>query len=207
VLALGYGFVPSSARPAAGCACGWNAAAGGGSSADRWLRTSRAAVFAAAGSQASRRRAALEEGRLAALESCTTSSASRRAGGRPGGRFAAGSVLCGGFSRRVQQQFSLRHDALARLADPATTVCRCEGITAGGLSAALAENPQLGTADAVKLLTRAGMGRCQGRLCSGTVTQLVAAATGRPVEEVGGFTARAPVKPIGLAALADAAGV
>ena len=39
------------------------------------------------------------------------------------------------------------------------------------------------------------------------MTQLVAAATGRRVEEVGGFTARAPVKPIGLAALADAAGV
>ena len=211
VLALGYGFVPSiELARQAGCACSWDAAAGGWIvQHDRWLRTSRRAVFAAgeltgvAGAEQ-----ALEEGRLAALgilHDLGRLSAARADGLARPVRRRLGRLRR--FSRRVQQQFSLRHDALARLADPATTVCRCEGITAGGLSAALAENPQLGTADAVKLLTRAGMGRCQGRLCSGTVTQLVAAATGRPVEEVGGFTARAPVKPIGLAALADAAGV
>jgi len=44
-----------------------------------------------------------------------------------------------------------------------TVLCRCEGVTFGAVRAAQA----LGADDprAVKLLTRAGMGRCQGRLC------------------------------------------
>ncbi|MFC8423897.1 FAD-dependent oxidoreductase [Streptomyces sp. NPDC057236] len=51
-----------------------------------------------------------------------------------------------------------------------TVVCRCEEVTAGTVREALA----LGAGDArtVKLLTRAGMGWCQGRMCGPAVAGL-----------------------------------
>ncbi|NUT32972.1 MAG: FAD-dependent oxidoreductase [Hamadaea sp.] len=53
----------------------------------------------------------------------------------------------------------------------ATVLCRCEGVTFGAARAAMA----LGADDprALKLLTRAGMGRCQGRLCGHAATDLL----------------------------------
>ncbi|MFB7929977.1 FAD-dependent oxidoreductase [Streptomyces sp. NPDC056039] len=51
-----------------------------------------------------------------------------------------------------------------------TVVCRCEEVTAGAVRDAL----DLGAGDVrtVKLLTRAGMGWCQGRMCAGAVAGL-----------------------------------
>ncbi|MEV5610891.1 FAD-dependent oxidoreductase [Streptomyces sp. NPDC052225] len=53
-----------------------------------------------------------------------------------------------------------------------TVVCRCEEVTAGAVREAVDE---LGAGDArtVKLLTRAGMGWCQGRMCGAAVAGLV----------------------------------
>lgn len=52
-----------------------------------------------------------------------------------------------------------------------TVVCRCEEVTGGEIRAAVAE---LGAGDVrtVKLLTRAGMGWCQGRMCEPAVAGL-----------------------------------
>jgi D-hydroxyproline dehydrogenase subunit alpha len=52
-----------------------------------------------------------------------------------------------------------------------TVVCRCEEVTGGAVREAVAE---LGAGDArtVKLLTRAGMGWCQGRMCGPAVAGL-----------------------------------
>jgi NAD(P)H-nitrite reductase large subunit len=52
-----------------------------------------------------------------------------------------------------------------------TVVCRCEEVTAGTVREAVA---QLGAGDlrTVKLLTRAGMGWCQGRICAPGVAGL-----------------------------------
>ncbi|MCD9901580.1 NAD(P)/FAD-dependent oxidoreductase [Streptomyces sp. MT29] len=57
-----------------------------------------------------------------------------------------------------------------------TEVCRCEEVTAHDLRQA----HELGARDArsAKLLTRAGMGWCQGRMCETAVTCLVADAAG-----------------------------
>ena len=76
--------------------------------------------------------------------------------------------------------------------------------TAGLVRSALAAHPHLGTADAVKLLTRAGMGPCQGRFCVLTVAALIAEQTGRTLAEVGSFFARPPAKPLPVWQLADA---
>ncbi|MEU8952943.1 NAD(P)/FAD-dependent oxidoreductase [Streptomyces sp. NPDC048518] len=59
-----------------------------------------------------------------------------------------------------------------------TDVCRCEEVSAGRVREAVRE---YGARDArtVKLLTRAGMGWCQGRMCGSAVACLVASATPR----------------------------
>ncbi|MFE9254249.1 NAD(P)/FAD-dependent oxidoreductase [Streptomyces sp. NPDC006879] len=59
--------------------------------------------------------------------------------------------------------------------DDVTDVCRCEEVGAGRIREAVAE---LGARDArsVKLLTRAGMGYCQGRMCGPAVTALAGCA-------------------------------
>ncbi|MFE6398590.1 FAD-dependent oxidoreductase [Streptomyces alboflavus] len=78
-----------------------------------------------------------------------------------------------------------------------TDVCRCEEVTAGTVRAAVAD---LGARDArtVKLLTRAGMGWCQGRMCGAGVACLAAGAgPGEPPAE------RRPLAvPVPLGALA-----
>ncbi|MFF9812603.1 NAD(P)/FAD-dependent oxidoreductase [Streptomyces sp. NPDC014006] len=58
--------------------------------------------------------------------------------------------------------------------DPTTEVCRCEEVTAGLIRTAVTE---YGAHDArsVKLLTRAGMGWCQGRMCGQAVARLAGA--------------------------------
>ncbi|QMU69938.1 NAD(P)/FAD-dependent oxidoreductase [Streptacidiphilus sp. P02-A3a] len=54
---------------------------------------------------------------------------------------------------------------------PDTEICRCEEVTAGAVKEAVEE---LGAGDqrTVKLLTRAGMGWCQGRMCGSAVARL-----------------------------------
>ncbi|QLE70543.1 FAD-binding protein [Streptomyces rectiverticillatus] len=60
--------------------------------------------------------------------------------------------------------------------DNGTDVCRCEEVTAGSIREAVTD---LGARDArtVKLLTRAGMGWCQGRMCGAAVACLAASGT------------------------------
>ena len=55
--------------------------------------------------------------------------------------------------------------------DDATLVCRCEEVAAGSVRSSVSD---LGARDArsVKLLTRAGMGWCQGRICAPAVDAL-----------------------------------
>lgn len=84
---------------------------------------------------------------------------------------------------------------------PDTTLCRCEGVTRADLEAELnagAESP-----NALKSGTRLGMGACGGRFCSDVAAMLTASATGRTREQIGLATARPPLRPVAIAALAD----
>jgi octopine oxidase subunit A len=144
--------------------------------------------------------AAVAAGRLAALD------AARRLG-----RLGAEEV-----ERRSAPLLAARRRALAvrpfldRLYAPpawvlvppedATTVCRCEEVTAGQVRVAA----QLGATgpNQAKAYLRCGMGPCQGRLCAATVAALIAETRGVPVEEVGPLRPRAPYKPITVGELA-----
>jgi len=86
-----------------------------------------------------------------------------------------------------------------RLADGDTVVCRCENVTARQVIDAVhagAAGP-----NQVKAFLRCGMGACQGRDCSLTVTELVARERRVHPAAVGGFRARFPVRPMTLGAL------
>ena len=85
-----------------------------------------------------------------------------------------------------------------------TTVCRCEEVDHAAVRHAVCE---LGAVDrrSVKLTTRCGMGRCQGRMCGDAVATLVAHHAGEPAEDLGALstpTVLAPVRLRELAALA-----
>ena len=83
--------------------------------------------------------------------------------------------------------------------DTGTVVCRCEDVTRAEVEQAL----DRGAADVnqLKSWTRCGMGPCQGRMCGDTVAQIVAARTGSRTA-AGAWTARAPLRPLNLDALA-----
>ena len=77
-------------------------------------------------------------------------------------------------------------------------LCRCESITRGEFQSRLIEHPHIATADAAKLLTRVGMGLCQGRMCGDNAARLLVEIRGVPVADVGPLQAQAPVKPVPL---------
>lgn len=75
-----------------------------------------------------------------------------------------------------------------------TIVCRCEEVTAGMVRSAVRDGA-VGPEQA-KAFTRCGMGPCQGRMCGPVVSRLIAAEMGRPVDEVGAYHVRFPLKPV-----------
>jgi NADPH-dependent 2,4-dienoyl-CoA reductase/sulfur reductase-like enzyme len=101
--------------------------------------------------------------------------------------------------RAVLDEISYPRPGLADLATGPTPVCRCEEVTRAHVQAAVAEGAR--DLQAVKLLTRLGMGACQGRTCAPPAALLCGspAAAGR-------INPRPPVKPVTLAALARTRG-
>jgi NADPH-dependent 2,4-dienoyl-CoA reductase/sulfur reductase-like enzyme len=82
-----------------------------------------------------------------------------------------------------------------------TVVCRCEELTAGDIrQAAKIGRPDM---NQIKSLTRAGMGPCQGRQCAYTVAHLLAAVHQAPVQSIGFYRIRPPLKPLTLGELAS----
>ena len=92
---------------------------------------------------------------------------------------------------------------LARALPDETVICRCEAITAGDIRQGRALDPA--EMNRAKAFTRVGMGRCQGRVCGPAAAQILAAARGCKVEEVGRLRGQAPVKPLVIRAGAEAA--
>jgi len=91
-------------------------------------------------------------------------------------------------------------DGLTDLITPETVVCRCEEVTAGEVLEVLDEGAvELGE---IKRMTRAGMGLCQGRMCSPALAVLLARRTGRRPETLDPPSVRPPVKPVPIEVLA-----
>jgi bacterioferritin-associated ferredoxin len=143
---------------------------------------------------------ALWEGRLAAM-----AAAAQLGHAVPGARIEAA-------RRKVarQQRFAAVLDtlfpfppALWDLMTDDTVLCRCEEVTLGEVRQAVADGAT--TPAAVKNLTRAGMGHCQGRMCYAAVAHAVAQGTGQPKRTVGALSSRPPVVPVPLEGLLEKA--
>jgi hypothetical protein len=57
----------------------------------------------------------------------------------------------------------------------------------------------------IKIMTRCGMGTCQGRMCGPSLAELIAAETGLPPDKTGLLNIRPPLKPIPLEEIAQLA--
>lgn len=71
-----------------------------------------------------------------------------------------------------------------------TLVCRCEEQTMGQLRAGFEQGAK--DPNALKALTRCGMGPCQGRQCGHTVSELLADWQNKPVSDIGYYRLRSP---------------
>lgn len=78
-----------------------------------------------------------------------------------------------------------------------TVLCRCEEIKLSEARVAL-ERGNVREINRLKALSRVGMGRCQGRMCSAATTELLASVLHVEAGNVGRLRAQAPVKPIPL---------
>ena len=81
-------------------------------------------------------------------------------------------------------------------------VCRCESVTAGCLrEVARRTGPD---ANAVKAVTRCGMGPCGGRQCGAALARLTAEVHGLPIDACLPPRVRPPIRPVRLGMLAAA---
>lgn len=198
---VGFGLSPSvELTRMIGCAHSFDAALGGWipiRSAD--LETSESGIFSLGdGAGIGGVEVATAEGRLAGLAIV------RRL--RGGGK--AIDAALGHARARLARLYRFR-DGLNRLfrgpasylelLTPETTVCRCENLTAGRLTEALrACEGDLGQ---VKYATRLSMGRCQGRNCLRTLSDMADRDASEERAALPGM--RAPARPVRLSDLLD----
>lgn len=103
------------------------------------------------------------------------------------------------FQRALWKQFRAPR-LLDQLATPDTLVCRCEEIRLSEL--VQSAEPWLAAAGSLKRVTRAGMGKCQGRYCSPLLVELASRASGVAPDERSGFFPQIPFLPVPAALLA-----
>jgi hypothetical protein len=101
--------------------------------------------------------------------------------------------------REVLDEISRIRPGLSELATPETLACRCEEVLIADVGAALEEGAR--DLQAVKLLTRLGMGPCQGRNCGPSMAAHVARAVGCSPKDTGRINPRPPIKPVTVGAL------
>ncbi|MCP4721349.1 MAG: hypothetical protein GY860_17990 [Desulfobacteraceae bacterium] len=82
-----------------------------------------------------------------------------------------------------------------------TVLCRCENVTVGDVRNAVREGGR--DLDEIKVMTRVGMGPCQGRMCGPALAEIVAAELSRPCERLRLLNIRPPLKPVPLQEIAD----
>lgn len=104
-----------------------------------------------------------------------------------------------GFARMLNSVYT-PGAGITDLMTPDTVVCRCEEVTRSEIDLAIKRGAL--TMNDVKRQTRCGMGYCQGRICSPTLSLYLQVKAGVTASDAGTFNFRAPVKPVPLGALA-----
>jgi NADPH-dependent 2,4-dienoyl-CoA reductase/sulfur reductase-like enzyme len=195
---VGFGFLPSNEiSRALGCEHAFDPAAGHlRVVADSRGRTSLAGVWAV-GDGAGIGGAPLAEarGELAGADVAASLRGAVAAPSRPG-RAAARSAR---FQAALWELYAAP-PMLDQLAAPETLVCRCEGVSLAQAEAALGEG--VGQIGALKRVTRAGMGGCQGRYCGPVLAGIAARHGSTELSERDLFAPAAPIKPATISTIA-----
>lgn len=105
-----------------------------------------------------------------------------------------------GFAAALGRAYA-RDDGWVGWLEDDTLVCRCEEVDHARVRAAIDDH---GASDlrSVKLMTRCGMGMCQGRMCGDAVATLVAHHTDRPPTDLGALSTPTVLTPVPLRILA-----
>jgi NADPH-dependent 2,4-dienoyl-CoA reductase/sulfur reductase-like enzyme len=137
---------------------------------------------------------------LAVLDDVASHSSSPRGASRTDAATSERRALrrVGIFRAGIEAAFPTPFERAATWPD-AMTVCRCEEIDAGAIRQCI-RSGAASEINRLKALTRAGMGRCQGRMCGEAALALLAVETQQPFDALGRLRAQAPIKPIPLAA-------
>ncbi len=195
-IGLGYGFIPfNTLSRLLGAQQEWRPELGGEVPVrDAQMQTSAPGVYAV-GDCAGIGGAALAriEGQIAGHAAAQTLAKVSKP--LPGSRSLAR-------ERRFQQMYGALFTpgaGLYELSRDDTILCRCEEITQAEVRRALALGAD--TTNEVKLITRGGMGDCQGRMCAHLIANFIARETGRSIAQVGMLSPRPPIFPIPITAL------
>lgn len=200
-ICLGYGFVPAvQLSRQAGCTHTYDAQLWGWVPfRDEWLQTTVSGIFAAGdGTGIGGKDTALIEGQLAALGVARIL----------GKKISPAHVALVRRNLRRQKRFADMLNTLfpfppqtLDLLTDQTYICRCEGVRVADIHKMISEGAT--TLGILRKLTRAGMGRCQGRFCGHTLAAILSQETGQPIDQLALPTPRPPVMPIPLHGLAD----
>jgi bacterioferritin-associated ferredoxin len=108
------------------------------------------------------------------------------------------------FGRMLGELFSPK-PGWTSLARDETPLCRCEEVSLAEVKAAVANGAR--TLGEVKMVTRAGMGNCQGRMCEHSVVGAIMQACSKEKaspDSVGMYSIRPPLHPLPMDFLAEA---
>ncbi len=191
---MGYGFMPANeTMRALGCRHSFDSARGHLVCArDADCRTSVAAIYAVGDC------AGLGGARAAEAEGLIAGAAAAASLGYP-----VKPVTSAHRALRKHRQFQkglwqlfAAPRPVGEVAQPSTLICRCEERSMSEIGAAFTQGAQ--ALGAVKRLTRAGMGRCQGRYC-GPVLAALSGDDEAALGEAAFWAPRPPIKPIAIA--------
>jgi hydrogen cyanide synthase HcnB len=202
-LCVGYGFVPrTQLAQLAGCRLRFVDELGGWiPEVDENLQTSVPGIGVAGdGGGVAGAMVAQEEGTLAGL------TATYYLGGLDATAFAQARTPILKRLRRLRRfragldEASRLRPGLNTLATLDTIVCRCEELTRAEVETGI----NFGGSDirTVKVMTRLGMGPCQGCMCWPAAARWIAAKLGRSVAELGPVSVRPPLTPVSVGDLA-----
>lgn len=107
------------------------------------------------------------------------------------------------FSDLLTRTFPARRRLLDMVSDQ-TLICRCQNVSFGSLRRAVQEGAR--DLNEVKTSTRCGMGWCQGRICGAALPALLHELVDPAFDASIPFTARPPLRPLSVSAMARAAG-
>lgn len=202
-----HGVVPQTTMAAAlGCPLAWSDSnAAWQPVTDGWGATPVTGIFVTGdGAGIGGAAAAAHRGRLTALAVATTlgamTAAEREAQAAP-----ERAALTRAMAARplLDALYAPDPNGIAKLPDD-IVLCRCEEVTVGAVRGVLRERQVVAAdANALKSLTRVGMGPCQGRGCGAALCGLIASERGMAERDVAPLRPRLPLKPAPAMVLAE----